>query len=85
MKLLNNPSDVHQQDITDVWDVSKQELNKINEIIISIEDSLHKKHKGHYFDYQLVDDFFQGLSDTEKAMIFVYGQLVHERIYKKNL
>ncbi len=85
MKLLNNSSDVHQQDITDVWDVSKQELNKINKIIISIEDNLHKKHKGHYFDYQLVDDFFQGLSDTEKAMIFVYGQLVHERIYKKNL
>lgn len=85
MKLSSNPNDLPHQDITDVWDVSKQELNKINEVIISIENSLHKKHKGHYFDYQLVDDFFQGHSDIEKAMIFIYGQLVHDRIYKKNL
>lgn len=85
MKSPTNQNDLKHQDITDVWDVSTQELTKISEIIISIEDSLHKKHKGHYFDYQLVDDFFQGHSDIEKAMIFVYGQLVHDRIYKKNL
>lgn len=77
---LNDPSD-----ITDVWNVSKQDLKKINETMISLENKLDKEHQGHYFDYQLVDDFFNGLSDVEKAMIFVYGQLVHERIYKKNL
>lgn len=73
------------KDITDVWNVTDSELKKINETMLLLEDKLHRKHKGHYFDYQLVDDFFQGLSDVEKAMIFVYGQLVHDRIYKKNL
>ncbi len=83
MKLSRIPKQEFK-DITDVWDVSKKELNKISEIIVSIEHELHEKHSGHYFDYQIVDDFFQGHSDIEKAMIFVYGQLVHDRIYKKN-
>lgn len=72
------------KDVTDVWDISKEELKKINDTILHLEDNLHDKHKGHYFDYQLVDDFFQGLSDVEKAMIFIYGQVVHDRIYKNN-
>jgi stress-induced morphogen len=73
------------KDITDVWNITDSELKKINETMISLENNLQQEHQGHYFDYQLVDDFFQGLSDVEKAMIFVYGQLVHDRIYKKNL
>lgn len=85
MKPFNKIKDDGNSDITDVWDISKQDLKKINETIISVETRLDKKHQGHYFDYQLVDDYFQGLSDLEKAMIFVYGQLVHEHIYKKNL
>ena len=85
MKPFNKIKDDDNSDITDVWDISKQDLKKINETIISVETRLDKKHQGHYFDYQLVDDYFQGLSDLEKAMIFVYGQLVHEHIYKNNL
>ena len=84
MKLFTNEHNVHS-DITDVWNISKQDLIKINENMISLENKLHEKHQGHYFDYQLVDNFFNELSDFEKAMIFVYGQLVHEHIYKKNL
>ena len=84
MKPFNKIKDDDNSDITDVWDISKQDLKKINETIISVETRLDKKHQGHYFDYQLVDDYFQGLSDLEKAMIFVYGQLVHEHIYKNN-
>lgn len=85
MNLLNNKNKPEFKDITDIWNVSKKDLGKISEIIISIENNLHEKHKGHYFDYQLVDDFFHGHSDIEKAMIFVYGQMVHDKIYKKNL
>jgi hypothetical protein len=84
MKLFTNNYNV-QSDITDVWNISKQDLQNINQKMISIEHTLHKQHKGHYFDYQLVDNFFNELSDFEKAMIFVYGQMVHEHIYKKNL
>jgi hypothetical protein len=83
MKSLDNTSMNEIKDITDIWNVSKDDLKKINDTIIHLENDLHDKHKGHYFDYQLVDDFFQGLPDIEKAMIFIYGQLVHERIYKK--
>ena len=72
-------------DITDVWNISKNDLKQINESMLSLENSLHEKHKGHYFDYQLVDDFFKGLTDLEKAMVFVYGQLVHDKIYKKKI
>jgi hypothetical protein len=84
MKLFTNDDNVHS-DITDVWNISKQDLKKINENMILLENKLHEKHQGHYFDYQLVDNFFNELSDFDKAMIFVYGQLVHEHIYKKNL
>jgi len=84
MKLFTNDSHINS-DITDVWNISKQDVQNINQKIISIESKLHEKHQGHYFDYQLVDNFFNELSDFEKAMIFIYGQLVHEHIYKKNL
>jgi stress-induced morphogen len=83
MAELENNDETSFKDITDVWNVSKEDLKKINDTIITLEDDLNNKHKGQYFDYQLVDDFFQGLSDIEKAMIFIYGQLVHERFYKK--
>ena len=85
MKIVDKRHDSDLQDVTDVWDISKDQLKRINETIISLEHSLHKKYQGHYFDYQLVDDFFKGHSDLEKAMIFIYGQLVFERVYKKNL
>ncbi|HMA83107.1 MAG TPA: hypothetical protein VKP59_02640 [Candidatus Thermoplasmatota archaeon] len=83
MAKLENNDETSFKDITDVWNVSKEDLKKINDTIITLEDDLNNKHKGQYFDYQLVDDFFQGLPDIEKAMIFIYGQLVHERFYKK--
>lgn len=83
MKLIDNQNPSISKDITDVWNVSKDDLKNINNTLKQLEDDLNDKHKGHYFDYQLVDDFFQGLPDIEKAMIFIYGQLVHERIYKK--
>ena len=83
MAKLENNDETSFKDITDVWNVSKEDLKKINDTILTLEDDLNSKHKGHYFDYQIVDDFFQGLPDIEKAMIFIYGQLVHERFYKK--
>lgn len=80
--LSNNRSNTFK-DITDVWNVSKEDLKNINKTIMNLEDNLSSKHRGNYFDYQLVDDFFEDLPDIEKAMIFVYGQIVHERFYKK--
>ncbi|MDG6219655.1 MAG: hypothetical protein QCI00_09490 [Candidatus Thermoplasmatota archaeon] len=85
MKAIDKRHDPDLKDITDVWDVSKDQLKKINESISSLEHHLHKKYRGHYFDYQIVDDFFKDHSDLEKAMIFIYGQLVFERVYKKNI
>ncbi len=85
MKIFNRDNLSDRSDITQVWNISSKDLEKISETMISLENKLDQQYKGHYFDYQLVDDFFQGLSDAEKAMIFVYGQLVHDRIYKKNL
>ena len=83
MAKLDHKDETLFKDITDVWNISKNDLKNINETILNLEDDLNNKHKGRYFDYQLVDDFFQGLPDIEKAMIFVYGQMVHERFYKK--
>jgi hypothetical protein len=85
MKMIEKYPESTLHDITDVWNVSTDQLKKINETIISREHNLHKKYQGHYFDYQLVDDVFKDHSDFEKAMIFIYGQLVFERFYKKNL
>lgn len=85
MKQFHDCSRQSYKDITDVWNISKEDLKKINNMMISLENNLDQRYHGHYFDYQLIDDFFQDHTDFEKAMIFVYGQLVFDRIYKKNL
>ena len=54
MKLFTNYQNMNS-DITDVWNISKQDLQNINQKIISIENKLHEQHQGHYFDYQLCE------------------------------
>ena len=78
-------SKIEIDNITDVWNVSRNDLTIIHENLQTIENELMKKHKGKYFDYQLLDNLFPEYSDTEKALIFLYGQWVHEQFYKKNL
>ena len=72
------------RDITEIWNVKKGDLKKINEKMFHVEDGLHGKHNGRYYDYQIVDGLFPKLPDIEKAKIFVYGQWVHERIYRNS-
>jgi hypothetical protein len=84
MTPLNEKHEISKY-ITDVWNVSKEELMKIYEKLLYLEDNLNVEHKGQYFDYQIVEDFFPKYSDLEKAMIFLYGQWVHDRFYKNNI
>jgi hypothetical protein len=74
-----------KNNITDVWNISSREIQDIYENLLKLESNLMKKHKGRYFDYQLVDKMFSQYSDIEKAMIFLYGQWVHKQFYLKNL
>lgn len=73
---------VDDKNITDIWNVNQQDLNLLKKKIHSIEHNLDRNHNGTYFDYQIIDDLFPGLSDIEKATIFVYGQWIHHRMYK---
>jgi hypothetical protein len=78
-------SSSEKDNITDVWNISSREIQSIYENLLKLENNLMKKHKGRYFDYQLVDNMFPQYSDIEKAMIFLYGQWVHKQFYLKNL
>ena len=74
-----------KNNITDIWKVTSRDIKDIHKNLLSLENELMHKHKGKYFDYQLVDNLFPNLSDIEKAMIFLYGQWVHKQFYLKNL
>ena len=78
-------SSTEKNNITDVWNISSREIKDICDNLVKLESNLMKKHKGRYFDYQLVDKLFPECSDIEKAMIFLYGQWVHKQFYLKNL
>jgi len=78
-------SSTEKNNISDVWKISSREIRDIYDQLLKLENNLMKKHKGKYFDYQLVDTMFSQYSDFEKAMIFLYGQWVHKQFYHKNL
>ncbi|MFO8077678.1 MAG: hypothetical protein R6U21_03440 [Thermoplasmatota archaeon] len=82
MKKRKDVSIVDDRNITDIWDVDEQDVNRLKNKIHSIEEKLDMAHKGIYFDFQIIDDLFPDLSDIEKATIFVYGQWIHHRMYK---
>ena len=79
------PENNGYHNITDVWNISQNDLLKIHENLIESENNLMIKNHGNYFDYQLIDDLFSDYSDKEKAMIFLYGQWVHDQFYKNSL
>lgn len=84
MKNKNNKnvSLVENMNITDIWDVTEDDLIRVKNQIQRVEDDLDVKHKGQYCDYQIVDDLFPELTDVEKVKIFVYGQWIYQRMYK---
>lgn len=78
-----NISVIDERDITDIWDITNDDLLEIKDQLHRIDSDLDVRHGGKYYDYQIVDDLFDDLSDVQKAKIFIYGQWIHHRMYKK--